>query len=65
MTAQELLTVEQAAAWLKMSKSSLHHLTAARRIAFVRLGKRVYFSPADLEAYVASQRVEPAGVGKS
>ncbi len=55
----ELFTVEQAAARLRISKSLLHHLTAARRICFVRLGRRVYFSFEDLEVYSSSRRVEP------
>jgi len=49
----------EAAEALRISVSSLQHLTAARRIGFFRLGKRVYSTPEDLEAFLASRRVEP------
>jgi excisionase family DNA binding protein len=54
-----LLTVEEAARELHISVSLLHHLTSARVIAFTRLGRRLYFSEADLQTYINSRRVEP------
>jgi excisionase family DNA binding protein len=59
MSAEELRTVEEAARTVKISKSKLQHLIAAREIPFFRLGRRVYLHPHDLEVYVASRRVEP------
>lgn len=56
----DLLTVEQAAAELHISVSTLQHLTAKKCIAFYRLGRRVYLSPTDVAAYMQSRRVEPS-----
>jgi len=56
----QLFTVEEAAKELRMSVSSVHHLTSKREIGFCRLGRRCYLSPADLETYIASRRVEPS-----
>lgn len=55
----DLLTVEEAAAELHISVSSLQHLTARKCIGFYRLGRRVYLSPTDVQAYRESRRVEP------
>ncbi len=54
-----LLTIEEAAAALKISRRSLYALTASRGIAFTKLGRRCYFEESDLQAYRASRRVEP------
>jgi len=56
----ELFTVEEAAKELRMSVSSVHHLTSKREIGFVRLGRRIYLSPDDLDIYIQSQRFEPS-----
>ncbi len=58
-----LLTVEEAARELRISTSTIHHLTAQRRIGFLRLGRRIYLSPADIDTYIASRRVEPEAAG--
>ena len=55
---EHLYTVKEAAERLRVSVSFLQHLAARRGIGFVRLGRRSYFSEADLAVYVASQRVE-------
>jgi excisionase family DNA binding protein len=57
------LTVEQAAAAVRISKSTLAHAMSRRQIGFTRLGCRCYFAPADLEAYLCSRRVESAPAG--
>jgi len=54
-----LLTVQETAAQLRMSVSHLQHEAAARRIGFIKLGKRSYFSEADIQRYLESRRVEP------
>ena len=58
-----LLTVEQVAKELRISVSSVHHLTSQRQIGFVKLGRRIYISPQDIETYIVSKRVEPTSVG--
>ncbi len=57
------LTVEEAAKELRISVSSIHHLTAQRKIGFVRLGRRIYLSHKDIETYIESRRVLPAKAG--
>jgi len=53
-----LLTVEQAAEYLLVSKSLVQHLSAARQITFTRLGRKTYFQQSDLDEYSGRQRVE-------
>jgi excisionase family DNA binding protein len=55
----ELLTVDQAAERLGMSVRHVRRLVAERRIGHHRLGRAVRLHPADLDAYVATTRVEP------
>jgi excisionase family DNA binding protein len=55
----ELLTIEEAAARLKMSARYVRRLVAERRIAFHKLGRAVRFEPADLAAFIRDGRVEP------
>jgi excisionase family DNA binding protein len=55
----DLLTIEEAAARLKMSVRYVRRLVAERRIAFHKLGRAVRFDPADLAAFVRDGRVEP------
>jgi len=51
-----LLTVEQAAAALKVSKSTVHHLTCIGMLASFKIGRRVYYTEEDLLAYLISLR---------
>jgi excisionase family DNA binding protein len=53
-----LLTVEQAAERLGTSPRFVRRLIAERRIAYVKLGRHVRIAAADLEAFIASGRVE-------
>jgi excisionase family DNA binding protein len=55
-----LLTVEQAAECLGTSERFVRRLIAERRIAFVKLGRHVRITEADLINFVATGRVEPA-----
>jgi excisionase family DNA binding protein len=56
---EEMLTIEEAAARLKMSVRYLRRAVAERRIAFHRLGRSIRFDPTDLAEFVQSGRVEP------
>jgi excisionase family DNA binding protein len=51
--------VEEAAEVMGMSARHVRRLVAERRIAFHKLGRSVRIDPADVEAYIASVRVEP------
>jgi excisionase family DNA binding protein len=56
---ERLLTVEEAAGRLGTSARFVRRLVFERRIAFVKVGRHVRIAPADLDAYVASGRVDP------
>ena len=56
---EELLTIEEAAARIKMSVRYLRRAVAERRIAFHRIGRSIRFDPTDLAAFVQASRVEP------
>lgn len=52
------LTLTEAAAYLNRSPRFMRRLVAERRIAHLKFGARVMFDAADLDAYLAAQRVE-------
>jgi excisionase family DNA binding protein len=52
------LTVDQAAGRLGTSARFVRRLIAERRIAYVKLGRHVRITAADLEAFIAAGRVE-------
>jgi excisionase family DNA binding protein len=54
----KLLTVEEAADRLGTSVRFVRRLIAERRIAYVRVGRHVRISEADLASFVAAGRVE-------
>ena len=53
-----LLSVEQAAERLGTSARFIRRLIAERRIAYTKLGRHVRIAGPDLDAFVASGRVE-------
>ncbi len=56
---ERLLTVDEAAERLGTSARFIRRLIAERRIAYTKLGRHVRIATRDLDAYVASGRVEP------
>jgi excisionase family DNA binding protein len=56
---ERLLTVDQAAERLGTSARFIRRLIAERRIAYTKLGRHVRIAVRDLDAFVASGRVEP------
>jgi excisionase family DNA binding protein len=56
-----LLTVEEAADRLGTSVRFVRRLVLERRIAFVKVGRHVRISPADLDAFIAAGRVDALG----
>jgi excisionase family DNA binding protein len=56
---ERLLTVDEAAERLGTSARFIRRLIAERRIAYTKLGRHVRIAAGDLDAYVASGRVEP------
>jgi excisionase family DNA binding protein len=53
-----LLTVDQAAERLGTSVRFVRRLVAERRIAYVKLGRHVRITAADLDAFIRAGRVE-------
>jgi excisionase family DNA binding protein len=54
----ELLTLPEAAALLRVSKTSIRRLQRARQLPFIKVGGSVRFYRGDLAAYVAEHRIE-------
>jgi len=55
----ELLTIGEAAERMHMSERYVRRLVGERRIAFHRMGRCVRLAPADLDAFIEANRVEP------
>lgn len=55
--AEALLTLEEAAAYLKISPGTLKHWIAWKRIEHVKIGNRTRFRQAALDRYIAAQTV--------
>jgi excisionase family DNA binding protein len=56
-----LLTTTEAAARLGISKRTIQELTASRKLAFIKFGRNVRFSEADLAAFTERNRVKAIG----
>ncbi|MBB5871086.1 excisionase family DNA binding protein [Allocatelliglobosispora scoriae] len=56
---EPLLTLDEAAAFLRTKPRFMRRLVAERRITFHKVGRFVRFDLTDLVAYVAAGRVEP------
>jgi excisionase family DNA binding protein len=57
---RQLLDVEQAAIHLGTPVRFIRRLIAERRIRFYKVGRYVRIDPHDLEAFIASGRIEPS-----
>jgi excisionase family DNA binding protein len=55
---KEILTLEEAADYLSLSKSALYKLTSRREISFYNPGgKKIYFKKTELENWIISKRI--------
>ena len=54
-----LLSISEAAETLGISVSTLYRLTSRRRIPFCKIGSRIVFQPAQLEAWIREHSVQP------
>jgi excisionase family DNA binding protein len=64
-----LLTAQEVAELLRVPRSTIHELARARRIPFVKVGRRTLFVPEALRAWIAQESVTPradaAGISPS
>ena len=56
---EPLLTADDAAALLRVRRSTVYELARTRRLPHVRVGRRILFVRSDLAAWVAANRVLP------
>lgn len=54
----DLYDDKEATEYTNLSARTLWQLRANRLIAFIKLGRKIYYEKADLDAYIASQRRE-------
>jgi excisionase family DNA binding protein len=57
----ELMTVEQAAGFLKVSRSFLYRETAAGKLRHFKLGSANRYSMEQLQEWLAKREVKPVG----
>ena len=53
----DLLTIQEAASFLNLSKHTLYNKTNKNELPYMKKGKRLYFSRAELMAYIKSGKV--------
>jgi excisionase family DNA binding protein len=58
-TTQKLLTTDELAALLRMSKTSIYRFIEKRKIPFYKIGWKILFDQKDVNAYIAKNRIEP------
>jgi excisionase family DNA binding protein len=58
----ELMTVETAADYLRMSRSSIYQLTSRLEIPFMKKGKRLYFKKEELRQWVEEGSNKPSSL---
>ncbi|MFW6388039.1 MAG: helix-turn-helix domain-containing protein [bacterium] len=58
-----LLDYHEAASYLHISHNTLRQWCSRGRIPYVKVGKRTFFAPEDLEAYIVNHRVEAIAEG--
>jgi excisionase family DNA binding protein len=59
--AAQLFDTNEAAARLSIGRRTLQELQAARKISFIKFGRNVRFSEADLAAFAEKNRVKAIG----
>ncbi len=56
---EKLLSVNDAAQRLGISRHTLNCWVSKRKVPFIKLGRRTLFNPADLERMIKAATVEP------
>lgn len=57
----KLLDVNQVAEYLNVSNGSVSMMVYRRQIPFIKIGGRLRFDPAEIDAWLDAQRVKVAG----
>lgn len=66
LSAKEMLTIDEAARYLEMSKSYLYIMTCKKQIPYYKPnGKRLYFKKTELNEWLQSNRVTPLDEAES
>ena len=53
-----LLTLDEVAALLRVSKTSIYRLVERRQLPFCRVGRSLRFTPEDIDEYLRARRVD-------
>jgi carbon storage regulator CsrA len=61
---KNLLQVSAAANRLGISKGTLYRWVYMRRIPYIKLGRRLLFSPEDLDKLIKASRIDPMEMGR-
>ena len=61
-TSSVLLTIDEVAAVLRVSKTSVYRLVERRELPFCRVGRSLRFTHDDIETYLQARRVESIAV---
>ena len=66
LSAKEMLTIDEAARYLEMSKSYLYIMTCKKQIPYYKPnGKRLYFKKTELNEWLQSNRVSSVNEAES
>jgi excisionase family DNA binding protein len=63
-TTDQLLTIDEVAEWLRISKTGVRRLVDRREIRHLRVGRQIRFMRRDIADYLAAQVVEPLNLGE-
>ena len=58
---KELLTIQDAIRKLPVTERGLRWLVRQRKIGHSRIGRRLFFSQEDIDAFIESRHVQPGG----
>ena len=56
---EKLLSVKDVLAYLHVGRTTLHRMMKARKIGFVRVGKKIFFTQDHIEAFIRRGTVPP------
>lgn len=57
----KLMTAEELAQYLNLSKAAVYAMVCRRQISFLKIGRRVRFRESEIEAWLEKQTIRPNG----